>query len=117
MELDSGAAVTIISEKYSELFSDAPLRQSLLLFKTYSGERLSVVGDMSATVQYEQQTQDLVLTVLEGDGPCLLGRNWLWHLILNWREIKAVSQESVENLSYLLDKYGELFTNKLRTKK
>ena len=39
MELDTGAAVTIISEKqYKELFSDTPLRPSLVLLKTYSSE-------------------------------------------------------------------------------
>ena len=74
MELDTGA--TIISEKqYNDLFSDLPLRESPVLLKTYSGEGLPVIGDMDATVHYEQQTQDLVLTVVAGDGPCLLGRN------------------------------------------
>ena len=78
MELDTGAAVTIMSERqYKELFPGAPLQQSSVLLKTYSGERLPVLGDMKATVQYEQQQQDLVLTVVAGEGPCLLGRNWL----------------------------------------
>ena len=68
MELDTGAAVTIFSEKlYKELFPDALLRPSSVLLKTYSGERLSVLGDMDVTVQYEQQQRDLVLTVVAGE--------------------------------------------------
>ena len=66
-------------------------------------------------MQYEQQQRDLVLTVVAGGGPCLLGRNWLRHLTLNWREIKAVSQHAVGSLNYLLDKYGDLFTVELGT--
>ena len=115
MELDTGAAVTIISEKQLKLLSaDAPLRKSELL-RTYSGERLSMLGTMDAKVQYEQQTKELPLTVVAGDGPSLLGRDWLQHLVLNWREIKAVSKHDVGSLEYLLEKYGDLFKDKLGT--
>ena len=116
MELDTGAAVTIISEKTCmELFPDATLRNSPVLLKTYSGEHLPVVGDMDVRVQYEQQTQNLVLTVVAGEGPSLLGRNWLQYLQLNWREIKAVRNHAVGSLDYLLDKYGDIFTDELGT--
>jgi hypothetical protein len=40
---------------------------------------------------YEQQKHKLGLAVVAGDGPGLLGRNWLQHLTLNWREIKALA--------------------------
>lgn len=76
---------------------------------------MTVIGEMVARVQYEQQKQDLVLTVVEGDGPCLLGRNWLQLLTLNWQEIKAVSQHVVGSLDYLMDKYGEIFAEELGT--
>ena len=74
MELDTGAAVTIVSEKqYKDLFPHLPLQESQVLLKTYSGEQLPVVSDVPVQVQYEQQIQDLVLTVVAGEGPCLLG--------------------------------------------
>ena len=45
MELDTGAAITIISEKYfKEFFENTPLSRSELLLKTYSGDRLTVLG-------------------------------------------------------------------------
>ena len=47
--------------------------------------------------------------VITGDGLCLLGRNWLQHLTLNWWEIKAVSQYVAGSLDYLFDKYRETF--------
>lgn len=43
----------------------------------------------------------------------LPGRNWLQHLRLHWRDIKAVSQYSVGSLEYLLDKHGDLFVDEL----
>ena len=116
MELDTGAAVTIVSEKqYNDFFSNLPLKKSQVLLKTYSGEQLSVIGDADVRVQYEQQMQDLVLTAVAGDRPCLLGRNWLQHLTFNWRDIRAVSQHAVGSLEYLLDKYGDLFVEELGT--
>ena len=116
MELDTGAAVTIVSDKhYQEHFTDTPLKKSELLLKTYSGERLSVVGTMDAKIQYEQQMLELPLTVVAGDGPCLLGRDWPQHLTLNWKEVKAVSEHARWSLEYLLDKYGDLFKDELGT--
>ena len=51
MELDSGAAITIISEtKYKEQFPGTKLRESSMLLKRYSGERLRVVGEMDIKV-------------------------------------------------------------------
>ena len=47
MELDTGAAITIVSEKqYKGLFSHLPLKESQALLKTYSGEQLPVVSDV-----------------------------------------------------------------------
>ena len=116
MELDTGAAVTIMSEKrFREIFDDTALRKSKLLLKTYSGDRLTVLGTMDAVVQYEQQTRELPLTVVRGDGPSLLGRDWLQQLTLNWSKINAVSKHAERSVEYLVDKYGELFLDELGT--
>ena len=46
MELDTGAAVTLMSEsQFQELFPGVNLRESSVLLKTYSGEHLPVVGE------------------------------------------------------------------------
>ena len=116
MELDTGVAVTIMSEKhFREIFDDTSLRKSELLLKTYSGDRLTVLGTMDAVVQYEQQTRELPLTVVRGHGSSLLGRDWLQHLTLNWRKINAVSKHAERSVEYLVDKYGELFLDELGT--
>ena len=74
MELDTGAAITVISEaECQELFPGAMLRKSDLLLETYTGEPLPVIGELNVQVRYEEQENDLALTVIEGDGPSLLG--------------------------------------------
>ena len=81
----------------------------------YTGEPLPVIGELNVQVRYEEQENDLALTVVAGDGPSLLGRDWLQHIKLNWREIKAVATHAIRSLEYLLDKYGDIFTDELGT--
>lgn len=35
-------------------------------------------------------SEKMTLMVVAGDGPSLLGRDWLKKIQLNWREIKAI---------------------------
>ena len=51
--------------------------------KTYSGEKIDVLGSITPKVSYNGQFWDLPLLVVEGDGPSLFGRNWLEHIKLN----------------------------------
>ena len=114
MELDTGASVTLMSEtECNKVFPRAPLKKSCMLLRTYSGECLPVIGEMEVRAQYGPQDQNLVLTVVAGSGPSLLGRYWLQNLQLNWREIRAVSSHQKGTLDYLLDKHGDLFHEKL----
>ena len=47
MELDTGAAMSIISEKtHKKLFGDVPLQRSPIALKTYMGEPIAVRGQM-----------------------------------------------------------------------
>lgn len=116
MELDTGAAMTIMSEtQYKELFLGVELRESKVLLKTYSGERLSVKGESAVRVQHIGQSQELVLTIVAGQGPSLLGRDWLKPLRLDWKEVQALSKHEEGSLEYLLDKYTEIFSEELGT--
>ena len=53
MELDTGAAVSIIStETQCKLFPHEQLTDSSLILTTYSGEQLQVAGQMLVHVKY-----------------------------------------------------------------
>ena len=88
MEVDTGAAVTVMSEEqHKKLFPRTKLQPCSLLLKTYTGEAMSVAGQIPAQVRYGDQHCALALTVIRGKGPVLLGRDWLNHLVLDWKNI------------------------------
>ena len=72
-------------------------------------------------VKYEGQVKVLTVIVTPGSGPSLLGRNWLHHIRLNWKQIfnelkLSEENESVE-LKSILDKYATVFKEELGTMK
>ena len=116
MEVDTGAAVSVISESTQKgMFPDATLHPTSVLLKTYSGEQLAIMGELQTQVQYKDQTKVLNLLVVEGDGPSLLGRDWLKHIQLDWKQISTIVQETHGTLNALLQTHAELFTDKLGT--
>ena len=69
MEIETGAAVSLISENtQKELFPDASLDASQVELTTYTGERMDVVGQWSVQANYGQQSKTLPLIVVTGDG-------------------------------------------------
>ena len=116
MEVDTGAALSIISEKTRKtFFPSEKLRPSDLVLKTYTNEPLKVVGTLNVRVQYEDQLKKLVLVVTAGDGPSLLGRNWLNHINLNWKELFAVRSVRLKSLHVLMQQHQQLFAKGLGT--
>ena len=72
MELDTGAAFSVISEATCQAsFADVKLRKSNILLKTYTDERIPVIGKLHIHVRYGEQRAPLVLLVVAGDGPWL----------------------------------------------
>ncbi len=74
MEVDTGAALSIISEATKDsVFPDLSLHRSQVILKTYTGEPMRVIGNLHVRVQYGTQAAKLVLVVVAGDGPSLFG--------------------------------------------
>jgi len=123
MELDTGAGVTLISENhYKRDFYHIPLKPSNLPYlRTYTDECLPVLGLISVDVEYNKQCMSLPIHVVKGDGPALLGRNWLSKIQLNWNSITRINKVRSENeeagVSELLSKYATLFDDSLGTVK
>ena len=49
-------------------------------FKTYMKEKLFVLVQCDVTVKFGDQVKNLIITVVDGDGPSLLGRDWMKQL-------------------------------------
>ena len=106
MEVDTGASVSIMSEAvYHKLWPGRSLSTSPIRLQTYSKELMAVVGGTEVQVVYEGWTA-------KGEGPTLLGRNWLSKIRLNWSQIHYTSSQGLQDL---FGKYGEIFQEGLGT--
>ena len=96
MELDTGAAISVINEStYKTILTQQPaLEKSDVKLHTYSGEQLTILGELQVTVHYNEQTVTLPLIVVQGSGPNLFGRNWLEQIKLNWPQLCTVKHSS-----------------------
>ena len=116
MEVDTGAALSLISESTRKaIFPKEKLRPAKLSLRTYTNEPIEVTGTLNVRVQYEGQLKKLVLVVIAGDGPSLLGRNWLNHIVLNWKKVFAVRTLLLESLNRVLQRHKSLFSEGLGT--
>lgn len=113
MEVDTGASVSVISEKTLKHIRKGEnllyLQQTGAKLRTYTNEDIPVKGKVETFVQYKSQTKHLPIIVVNGNGPSLLGQ-----IKLDWCEIKLVKTDKLSNL---LDKYEEVFQEGLGTVK
>ena len=115
MKIDTRAAVTFISEKTLRTkFSGLQLLPCTIKLRTYTSERIEVCGELKVQVKYGKLTKDCSLIVVEGDGPSLMGRDWLLKFRLDWQSIGQVQMQSIQDrLGPMLEKYAEVFSEKL----
>ena len=107
MEIDTGASLTLVSERtFRDYWPTLNLSHTRVKLYSYSGESVPVVGTVEVTVKYESKVAILPLIVVKGEGPSLLGRNWLCEMKLNWHEIFWLHNES---LSQVLEKHKAVF--------
>ena len=116
MEVDTGADISIISEETRKvLFPNQKIYKSDLVLKTYTGEPITIIGNLHVHVQYRDQFAKLVLVVVEGNGPSLLGRNWLKYIKLDWGRIAQMHSTRLTTLNSVLDQHQALFKESLGT--
>ena len=80
MELDTGAARTIMSKStYFSTFTNPPkLTKSSTKLWLYGKVNMKVEGQVTLTVKTSRgEINDLILLIVSGKGPTLLGRDWI----------------------------------------
>ena len=114
MEVDTGAAHTLMSEKtFESLWPGRSLFPSTIRLQSYTREPIPVKGCCYVNIAYEGQTAgEMPLLIVEGSGPTLLRRDWLSLIQLNWREIHHVHTASLQSL---LARYPSVFREGLGT--
>ncbi len=92
MEVDTGAAVSLISEvAFNRNWPGKSLEQSSIKLKSYAGEAIEVKGSLQVQVEYNDQHVTVPLIVVKGNGPNLLGREWLTKIKLDWHSICSLN--------------------------
>ena len=82
--IDTGAAVSIVSERIARTLRGLHLVRSTLALHTYTSEALPAVGRAEVLVTHQGQRVELSLFVVRGRGPALLGRPWLARVHIDW---------------------------------
>ena len=115
MELDTGAAVSLISKAtYDHLWKTAPqLVPTTTRLRMYSGQQLVVLGTLTVTVKYEAQQVVHPIIMVDGAGPSLLERDLLAVLKLKWSTLAVQYTTRYPPLEEILAKYAAVFRNEL----
>ena len=96
MEIDTGAAVSIVSDRmHTSLpyLEKLPLQLTQVTLQTYTGESIPVLGELSVKVICQGTNHTLLLLAVKEDGPSFISRNWLTNIQLDWKNIL----QSLEN--------------------
>jgi hypothetical protein len=88
IEVNTGAALSVISEATRKaIFPKEKLHLAEITLSIYTDEHMQVHGTLNVKVQHNNQEEKLKLVVVAGNGPSLLGRNWLKYILLDCYDI------------------------------
>ena len=124
MEIDTGSAATIINANQYEVLQQQskgrPLhleKDNLPRLRTYSGDTIMPLGKVVLDVCYQGDVCRLECLVVQGDGPNLLGRDWLQHIKLDWKQVYTLTNaiEPEVKDSDFVESFPDLFKPGLGT--
>ena len=107
-QIDTGASLSVISATDYRKDITTSLQPSDKSLSTYTGEKVKVVGETSVEVKHRDQCLLLPLLVIEGEGPPLIGRDWLRELKLDWNRVFSLTDSS-DSLKKILKNNEEVF--------
>ena len=118
MEIDTGAAVSIINEATFQRLQQSSCAPTLepanSKLKTYTGHDIAVQGAAQFTIRYKSTQLYLAVHVVSGTGPNLLGRDLITPLGVDLDNLKEIrSLELASPLQELLDKHAPVFSEGL----
>ena len=118
MEINTGAGLSIISEETWNQHWSTPrpcLQGTRDTLRTYTGQCVKITGIADVTLVAKTSSKHVLpLMVVPGNGPSLLGRNWLSTLQLDWYAIHHMNTtSSTQNpqLRALLKKHSAGFSD------
>lgn len=111
-EVDTGSAVTVISEDIYKLhFSHLELKSSNIILQSYNGNSINTLGKLSLNFFYRNKTSSLDVYVVRNGGPPLLGRDFIASFNLQILAVKMCTDSNFTK--QLISKYPKLFSDQL----
>ena len=89
------------------------LQKTDVQLKTYTGEAVCILEKVKVQVNYGEQTYQLLVYVVDGRGPNLMGTDWLGSLNIIVGVINSLPTPDV--LREVLQKHTSVFSDKLGT--
>ena len=119
MEVDTGAAVSLILyKKLKQVLPRIKTKKTMVVLRMYTSEVIPVRGEVQVMVTYGEQKKKLTWYVTRQEGPCLLGREWLTSIRLDWKTIGLAAMDTNQTrLHEMLKRYDEVFQDELGTMK
>ncbi|MEL6931000.1 MAG: RNase H-like domain-containing protein, partial [Cyanobacteria bacterium J06600_6] len=106
-QIDTGASVTVLSgQDFKRYFRSVHLEDDRALLRAYSGHTIPTLGTFRPKVCYNSVEQWLSCTVVDNNGPNLMGRDWL--RAFNFHPEKMLN--NVETVETMLKRYPDVFS-------
>ena len=116
MELDTGAALSLINKSTYQKIAQAsqlnPLQPSRVQLKTYTGERINILGTTAVRVCCGENDAMQSVHVVEGEGPNLLGRDWISKFQVSVNNVVGACNHSA-GVEEILSKHADVFKEEL----
>nr|XP_061834657.1 uncharacterized protein K02A2.6-like [Nerophis lumbriciformis] len=114
-EIDTGAGMTIITEDTYQKMGGGRLQHTHVKLYTYTKYKVGVLGKLNVQVNYRGQAKQLPLLVVKGEGPNLMGRNWLKAIKIDWSTVFSLRLSMQQDLDELLTRHEDVFKKELGT--
>ena len=109
-----GASVSVLSyATYQDLQrrgSMEPLQPSSVKLKSYTVDAIPVIECVTLQARYcSGNVVSVLVQVVDGDGPNLLGRDWLIELEVDLGSVQVNTMRNTSGLDEVLDKHSTVF--------
>lgn len=116
MEVDSGAAFSILNEQTWRLLQSTTVLEDMPnRLRTWNNSPVQVMGQAKVQVQYKDIKRNLSIVIARGCGPNLLGRNWFQALDITLNIF--VIDTDMTDINNVINKYPKVFREGLGTYK
>lgn len=114
-DVDNGSGHSMINEDdFRRVPHTGKIKKFTKTLRSYTGGSVNIIGSTTVTVKYKSREAHLPILVVQGQGPNLCGRKWLYSSLemlpsINEARVNHVNQNQTK-LEKILKNHEQLFT-------